>query len=279
MEETPVSTALAVFHGAYGRAALYRLNRPLAPHAHREGHLLFLVKGAASRIIINGESHRIDPGQAVTINPWEPHEFRPGCVSEGSVLLTLYITPHWMRDMSSNGPWDLHFGDTTIPVDGELRRLVTFVSNLLADGHTRNGFAELLFELILAGFEKSWPASTTPGQRHSQRVSDFRIRNAIKLMNERVTDECVLDVIARDAGLSRPHFYKLFRQNIGLTPNMYLNTLRLERSIQRLTLSDDPVTAIGLDLGFASQASFTRFFSNNIGMSPTDYRRASVVAN
>ena len=97
-------------------------------------------------------------------------------------------------------------------------------------------------------------------------------------MNERVADDCVLDRIARDAGLSRPHFYKLFRQNIGLTPNMYLNTLRLERSIHRLTLSGDPVTAIGLDLGFASQASFTRFFSNNIGMSPSDYRRASYVA-
>ena len=109
-------------------------------------------------------------------------------------------------------------------------------------------------------------------------MRDFRIRNAIRLMSERVTDDCVLDRIARDAGLSRPHFYKLFRQNIGLTPNMYLNTLRLERSIDRLTRSADPVTSIGLDLGFASQASFTRFFSNNIGIAPTDYRRVSVLA-
>ena len=59
---------------------------------------------------------------------------------------------------------------------------------------------------------------------------------------------------------------------------MYLNTLRLELSIERLTRSDDPVTSIGLDLGFASQASFTRFFSNNIGIAPTDYRRASVIS-
>ena len=49
-------------------------------------------------------------------------------------------------------------------------------------------------------------------------------------------------------------------------------------SIDRLTQSEDPVTSIGLDLGFASQASFTRFFSNNIGIAPTDYRRVSVVA-
>ena len=35
------------------------------------------------------------------------------------------------------------------------------------------------------------------------------------------------------------------------------------------------VTEIGLDLGFASQASFTRFFSSNVGIPPTDYRRVA----
>ena len=59
---------------------------------------------------------------------------------------------------------------------------------------------------------------------------------------------------------------------------MYLNTLRVERSIQRRTRGADPITSIGLDLGFASQASFTRFFSNNVGVAPTDYRRGSLLA-
>ena len=31
----------------------------------------------------------------------------------------------------------------------------------------------------------------------------------------------------------------------------------------------------GLDLGFASQASFTRFFTSNVGIPPTDYRRVA----
>ena len=94
-------------------------------------------------------------------------------------------------------------------------------------------------------------------------------------MQARIGDELAIDTIARDAGLSRPHFYKLFRQHVGLTPNIYLNTLRMEAAIDRLTGTADPVTAIGLDLGFASQASFTRFFTTNVGVPPSDYRRAA----
>lgn len=60
-----------------------------------------------------------------------------------------------------------------------------------------------------------------------------------------------------------------------MTPNIYLNTLRMETSIQRLAHTSDPITMIGLDLGFSSQASFTRFFAANVGIPPTDYRRAT----
>lgn len=37
------------------------------------------------------------------------------------------------------------------------------------------------------------------------------------------------------------------------------------------------MTEIGFDLGFSSQSAFTRFFSANVGMAPTDYRRAALV--
>ena len=41
-----MSRALAVFHGRFGRATVYQLNRPFNVHAHREGHLIFHVGGA-----------------------------------------------------------------------------------------------------------------------------------------------------------------------------------------------------------------------------------------
>jgi transcriptional regulator GlxA family with amidase domain len=94
------------------------------------------------------------------------------------------------------------------------------------------------------------------------------------LFKQRVGDALELDDVAREVGLSRPHFFKLFRAQVGLTPNLYLNALRMERAIDLLAATQDAVSNIGLDLGFSSQASFSRFFIANGVVAPSDYRRS-----
>ena len=54
-----------------------------------------------------------------------------------------------------------------------------------------------------------------------------------------------------------------------------LNTLRSERAIDDLINTDKTVTDIAYDLGYSSQASFTRFFSSNVGIAPSEYRRVA----
>ena len=103
------------------------------------------------------------------------------------------------------------------------------------------------------------------------------MRKSIRLLQEGLGADIQLDDVAREAGLSRPHFYKLFRTQTGVTPNLYLNTLLMERAIDTLVGSEKPVADIGFDLGFSSQSGFTRFFAANVGMAPTDYRRAAQV--
>ena len=53
-------------------------------------------------------------------------------------------------------------------------------------------------------------------------------------MQEGLGADIELDHVARESGLSRPHFYKLFRSQTGVTPNLYLNTLLMERAIDTL---------------------------------------------
>ncbi|MEO1113580.1 MAG: helix-turn-helix domain-containing protein [Pseudomonadota bacterium] len=53
--------------------------------------------------------------------------------------------------------------------------------------------------------------------------------------------------------------------------------MRAEQAISDLMTTDKSVTEISYDLGFSSQASFTRFFSSNVGIPPSDYRRVAHV--
>lgn len=274
-----MSNALAVYHGRFGRASIYRLDKPLATHAHREGHLIFLVGGTESLQDISGVQHPISKQFATAVNAWQPHNFHPGDTVNGSYFLTLYINPAWFLELGRNARSAFRFGRNSIEVTSQIGRLVQRVTSLLMEHDYNNMFDGYLYELVRECFDQSWQwiDGDTDMRNDWVTVRDFRIRKSMQLMKERIGDELALDTIARDAGLSRPHFYKLFRENIGLTPNIYLNTLRMETSIDRLTLSTDPITTIGLDIGFSSQASFTRFFTSNAGIAPTEYRRVTTL--
>jgi len=274
-----MSRALAVYHGVFGRVTLYQLDRELATHAHREGHLVFYVSGKHGGMAVEGVQHDLDRASGAAVSPWQPHSFHPGDLENGSLFLVMYIRPEWFLEMSKHARFGLNFGSSLIEMSAPVRQLVHQTSRLLLDDACGELIQACVFELTQESYNQSWASSTSSAQEEMPvaMLRDFRIRNSIKLMKSRLGEgeSILLDSIARGAGISRPHFFKLFKENIGLTPNIYLNTLRMETAIERLTQSSDAVTSIGLDLGFSSQASFTRFFASNVGIPPSDYRRVA----
>jgi AraC-like DNA-binding protein len=51
----------------------------------------------------------------------------------------------------------------------------------------------------------------------------------------------------------------------------------MEKALDSLVTTESSIADIGFDLGFSSQSGFTHFFAANVGMAPTDYRRAAKV--
>lgn len=64
-----MSRALAVFHGRFGRATVYQLNRPFSTYAHREGRLIFHVAGTPGRIRVGEEKHCLAGDAVIAVNP------------------------------------------------------------------------------------------------------------------------------------------------------------------------------------------------------------------
>jgi AraC-like DNA-binding protein len=270
-----VSQAVAVRHGAFGRACLYAMNRTMVPHAHREGHLLIHVQGDPGEVYSEGCAVPLGPGQAVAVNPWQTHYYSQPVPGGRTLLLVLYIRPTWFRDAIGRRGSALRFGRAAIDASDVLGRLSDVYAMLDRD-QDNPAIDHWLLTLTEYCFDQSWRGSDAVGGFGS--VHDFRLRKAIQLLEQRVCEPVELDSVAREAGLSRPHFYKLFRQQVGVTPNIYLNSLRMERAIERLTGTNEAVAAIGLDLGFSSQASFSRFFIANGVVPPSAYRRSAHIA-
>jgi len=273
-----MSRAIAVFHGFFGRATIYQLNRPFNVHAHREGHLVFWLGGAEASITVGSELCAVNSTSAIAISPWEPHNFIPLDLDVGALFFVLYVNPEWFAPGVADEAARLRFGRPliyrTLALDRQIRRTAAMVYA----AHALKALDRELRGLIDACYEETWrQADLTPPRRAQEGVTDFRVRKSIRLLQEGLGAEIELDHVARESGLSRPHFYKLFRSQTGVTPNLYLNTLLMERAIDKLVRTEEPVADIGFDLGFSSQSGFTRFFAANVGMAPTNYRRAAQV--
>jgi AraC-like DNA-binding protein len=268
-----MSRALAVFHGNFGRASIYQLNRPFNVHAHREGHLIFHVGGTPGCIEVLAHPWPLREDTVVAVNPWEPHNFLPNDLGNGALFFVLYVNAEWFA-----GVRGLRFGCTQFKRTATLDKNIRRAAAMVCGAPSLNGLDGELRNLIDACHEESWrQAEVSPDGHGGAAVTDFRVRKSIKLLAESVGAEIELDAIAREAGLSRPHFYKLFRTQTGVTPHLYVNTLLMEKALDSLVATEASIADIGFDLGFSSQSGFTRFFAANVGMAPTDYRRAAKV--
>ena len=102
-------------------------------------------------------------------------------------------------------------------------------------------------------------------------------RIALVLRHMEASSEQALSIagLAREAGLSRYHFLRMFKRATGITPHQWLLRTRLRHAAERLVATLDPVTEIALDVGFDDLSNFIRSFRAEFGVSPRRYRAAS----
>lgn len=81
-----------------------------------------------------------------------------------------------------------------------------------------------------------------------------------------------IDEIAQQFGYSASHFHKLFREQVGLSPIAYLERLRIEQACRLLEQTNDKITTIAIQMGYASSQHFATMFQRYMGYTPSQWR-------
>ena len=80
--------------------------------------------------------------------------------------------------------------------------------------------------------------------------------------------------MAASCGMSKSHFRKVFRKEIGMAPNRYCERLRMDRACKALSQTEQCIHEIALALGFDDPLYFSQRFHAVIGVSPRVYRQS-----
>jgi AraC-like DNA-binding protein len=154
---------------------------------------------------------------------------------------------------------------------------ITFVhaTQTLAEGDAGAGtmvsrIAELLFAEAVRRYLSSLPPQET-GWLAALR--DPAIGRAISLMHARPAEAWTAEALAQEVNLSRSAFADRFSSLIGDPPMTYLLNWRMNLAKQQLRGSSRSIAQIAFDVGYNSEAAFTRAFSRQVGSPPAAWRK------
>lgn len=98
---------------------------------------------------------------------------------------------------------------------------------------------------------------------------------AISTIRARYEEPLSLDDLARTATMSKFHFLRTFRNVTGVTPIRFLAAVRIDEAKRLLFATSMTVAEISVQVGYSSLGTFTRRFTECVGLPPTAYRRVS----
>ena len=82
-----------------------------------------------------------------------------------------------------------------------------------------------------------------------------------------------LDRLAKEIGVSRSSSAERFRALVGQPPMRYLTRWRIQLACRLLCDDASKVSAVAFDVGYQSEAAFSRAFKGVVGTSPASWRR------
>jgi signal transduction histidine kinase/DNA-binding response OmpR family regulator len=109
--------------------------------------------------------------------------------------------------------------------------------------------------------------------------SDERfLEKAISIVHEQIgNSEFDVTQFSSSMNLSRTHLHKKLKVITGQSPSEFIRNLRLQTSAKLLAAGTDQVSVISYETGFNNLSYFTRVFRAKYGVSPTEYKRNSLM--
>ncbi len=263
MKHVPALPGVMFLHATY-------ITQTFSRHSH-EGFAVGVIEDGALQFSYRGETLVASPGRISLVNPDEPHDGH-SATHAGWWYRMFYLDASVLQQAAEQ-------------VCGRCVALPFFQNGVLDDadlaGEIRSLHADL-FELPLGNLEVESRMLHMLGRfirRHADGfypdIGGGREHQAVQKVKRMIADlydtEVSLQDLAEEAGLSRFHLIRVFKQDTGFTPHGYLTQTRVLHARELIRRGRDLVDA-ALESGFVDQSHLNRHFKSIIGMTPGVYR-------
>ena len=251
---------------------------PLPKHAHAE-YQLGLSYDCPGEYTYRGARHGIPKGSLSIIHSGEVH-----APSDRTSLPTpahfamAHLDPRWLQIVAAEiveKSADAPFFPAPCITDPELNRLFLVLQSV----SDRSAF-QLEQETALWDFLTHLIANHALNQPIVQPVKPCHaaVKQARDYLHAHFTKDISLQELAAIAALSRFHFCRVFRKEVGLSPSAYQAQLRIGQA-KKLLAQGLPSATVATMTGFYDQSHFGWHFKRQVGTTPGNYVGVAAISS
>lgn len=251
------------------------------------------------------EPTRLSEGDIVVVPHGDPHvvSSAPGMRAEAALDMRRQETPLFVLTTGGDGPGDTDlicgfFGCDARPFNpllDSLPRVIRFgrdpsaphslldqfINFATAETSRKeagsrsvlNRLSELMFVEVIRLYMKQLGDSNTGWLAG---LRDPLVGRALTLLHARPAHAWTLEELASEAAASRAVLADRFTHLVGRPPIQYLTQWRMQMAAKRLADPTAKVAVVAHEIGYESEAAFSRAFKKLVGRSPSQWRAGSI---
>ena len=230
----------------------------------------YTIQGVERILAPDGKATKVGERTAVLISPGTPRNLGQDadCPTWARFFCIFSPPPHWQRLLRwpeiYPGAMALHFEKALgAKIESALEQILEVQRSAW---ELRLEMTENLLEQVLLWCHTANPSSSLAAMHEG-------IRKAMHFISRQFAEPIHIDDVARQAGMSRSHFIRLFHQETGVTPRRFIEDRRIGEAVHLLRTRNLSAAEVAYACGFSDPARFSRVFKARTGQPPSDLRR------
>jgi AraC-like DNA-binding protein len=269
---------------------------PFAISFAHAGGTIHIVNDGQFELQLEGEraTHRYQRGDVILVPEVRPHVIRAGRRVPARPLASTDMRPDVVRDYigtrwlagtfsfdASRGAQLLHRLPPIIELRGagsqSLEWLDVSAAMLMQENtNPSQGSREMLsriLDLLFIQILRAWAARPDATPAWLTGAMDPVIGDAITAIHANPAHPWTIERLADKSNLSRSAFAARFVKRVGTPPAAYIAQIRLETAADLLQYTTQSIGGIAAQVGYDSEAAFSRAFSKRYTMPPSRWRQ------
>jgi len=181
-----------------------------------------------------------------------------------------YLNEFFPKENAAN-QWKLTYDDYHFYNNEEIAGLMDKVIKICSGrSSTKDIFADLTLKELLVRIMQSQNLRSLA--RDSDNSNHNSLSFIVNYIKTNLSEKINIDVLSDKACMSKATFYRLFKRELGISPNDFILSEKIARAKQLLSNPFVKVAAVSYELGFSDANYFIRAFKKVVGITPGNYQ-------